>query len=587
MKLLASLMNSMLLTVLMCCLESVVVVCSSLCPSSCSCFLSGSTGGVIVNCSARDLTSLPVDLPSDVTELIADQNPFETLSPLPVLEQLKKINLQHCKLKYLNHKGEPNSVHSENLPNLQVLDLAENELSSVTPDLPSSLQILHYSHNDIQSIEPELLKHLTNLHELFLDHNLIIQLQASVFVKPGDESKDDLQTYLSQLQRLALNNNQISRLEPHTFQPLKLLVALSLSGNRLTHLDQETFSGLEELKHLDLSHNHLVLIANSTFKKLESLKHLYLNNNRLTSVPWGLPMLEWFDLSSNLLQTFPEEFKSDLFPAEVFNIAGNPLICDCHLLWLKELYDRREYLFKHLNVDSVEFVPVCHGPPTVAGDSWDMLSDDLFLCEGDDVRTRKPNSITSSSSNSGEAGRVVGKLVVKCGFVTDSTIEVHWSVESLTSFNTLYVHYYVFGKRDKTSKFTQVSIKKLKLTIDGLRPEMNYIVCLIPKLAEVEPEKLSPLSLEHCVETRTKEPPPVLIVSYLTVFWYYLLGMLATVIAIFSCIGGLALVYGVVSSKTDWSAKNMASEIDPPSGVSSASQSVQEILKKSGKPHAD
>ena len=593
MKLPGLLLPSTIVTVTLCCLDCIVTTCvanqSVGCPDSCICFSPDTLGGSVVNCSARGLTSLPGHFPEDSVELQADENLLQKLEPLPVLSKLQRLSLNHCQLKVLNSDAQPLSVHSDNLPTLLVLALSGNKLHIVPPYLPATLQTLHLDHNSIGQVYSSHLHHLRNLRELFLGHNFIVHLPASIFLWP-DSGDGNPETYMPSLEKLVLSGNQIAELEPGTFQTLKILTGLALSNNRLTHLQIGTFTGLTELQHLDLSNNHLLTVDNNTFKGLQSLKHLYLNNNRLSTVPWGLPMLEWLDLSSNLLQNFPEDFKSDLFPAEVFNIAQNPLICDCHLLWVKELYDRREYLFRHLNIDPVDFIPVCHGPPSVAGESWDVLSDSFFICgepAGD------PSRNVASSSAVPDSGHLLGKLGVKCGTVTDTTIEVHWNIEGSTTFSTFYVHYYIFGMRSKTSKFTEVSLKKRRLTLDSLHPETNYVVCLIPKVVETDPEKLSPLSLDHCIETRTKEPPPILIISYLTVFWYYLLGMLATVIALFSCIGGLALVYSVVCSKTtgQWSARYTSPEMDAldpmdAEGVPSGSEPISNAIKMN-KPHAD
>lgn len=95
---------------------------------------------------------------------------------------------------------------------------------------------------------------------------------------------------LSDLQRLDLSNNQISRIEPGAFE------------------------GLHNLKRLDLSNNKLGSINGSIFTGLQSLQKLMLSFNKLNTIPEGtfndLPALRRIDFQSDFLR------------------------CDCHLQWI-------------------------------------------------------------------------------------------------------------------------------------------------------------------------------------------------------------------------------------------------------------
>ena len=47
----------------------------------------------------------------------------------------------------------------------------------------------------------------------------------------------------------------------------------------------------------------------------------------------------------------------------------------------QELYDRREYVLKYIKIPHEDFVPTCASPSTLAGDSWNLLGDDVFRCD--------------------------------------------------------------------------------------------------------------------------------------------------------------------------------------------------------------
>lgn len=96
--------------------------------------------------------------------------------------------------------------------------------------------------------------------------------------------------HLSVLQKLDLSKNQISLIESDAFYNLTSLQRLDLSGNLIHTVYKEIFKGLINLERLILSQNKIVVLAVGTFEYLTALKQI--------------------------------------------DISGNPLKCDCDLLWL-------------------------------------------------------------------------------------------------------------------------------------------------------------------------------------------------------------------------------------------------------------
>jgi len=89
---------------------------------------------------------------------------------------------------------------------------------------------------------------------------------------------------LSNLKRLSLSENQITKIPPKTFANLPNLQSLSLRKNQLTVIDPRTFTNLSNLVELDLQINQLTEIKPETFAPLVNLQHLYLCRNELRAI---------------------------------------------------------------------------------------------------------------------------------------------------------------------------------------------------------------------------------------------------------------------------------------------------------------
>jgi Leucine-rich repeat (LRR) protein len=510
------------------------------CPSSCSCFIKVSTKGILVNCTSRDLHSVPGLFPINAEELILSENDFKTIdtSSFPILPKLQRLVINHTPL--INLVAEDSDVK---FPHLEVLDLSHNDLALVPLNLPRSLRVIHLSYNRIFELKGSTFSHLKKLKELYLDHNQLRKITEESF---HGLTKDEVT--LANLDKLSLKKNRIQSISPKAFENLISLSALNLARNKLSVLKMDTFHRLLDLEHLDLHGNRLSEIEDETFYMLKGLRFLSLKNNLLPSVPHGIPMLEWLDLSHNKIRNISSTQRTDIYPSELFILSHNPLHCDCNLLWLKEIFDRREYLHKHTDLKVADFYPSCASPSRVAGESWEHLGDETFVCLPEDALEVY------------EESDVPVELTLRHGRITDHSMEIQWSIKGRPKYESVFLQYYVFGKRSSGMKYIEINLNQREYTLKALQSDSNYIVCIIPKLDDSEEysiEKMRPLSYDHCLELSTL-PSNVLLenVSYLAVAGYYVLGMMGTIIALFSCIGGLALIYGVWTAKcSDWSAK--------------------------------
>ncbi|XP_072130871.1 leucine-rich repeat and fibronectin type III domain-containing protein 1-like [Mobula birostris] len=213
---------------------------------------------------------------------------------------------------------------------------------------------------------------------------------------------------MTSLVHLTLSRNTISQIMPLTFGDLRGLRALHLDSNRLTKLVNEHLKGLVNLRHLILNNNQLHHISEGSFNDfLTCLEDLDLSYNNLEYFPWEaiakmvnlntltldhnlidhieegtfsvLHKLSRLDMTSNRLQKLPPDplfLRTQLLVnakgAQYFSLTlsfgGNPLHCNCELLWLRRL----------TRMDDLE---TCASPPHLMGKYFWSISEEDFVCE--------------------------------------------------------------------------------------------------------------------------------------------------------------------------------------------------------------
>nr|XP_056707490.1 leucine-rich repeat and fibronectin type-III domain-containing protein 5 [Euleptes europaea] len=212
---------------------------------------------------------------------------------------------------------------------------------------------------------------------------------------------------MTSLVDLTLSRNTISFVTPHAFADLRNLRALHLNSNRLTKITHDMLSGLSNLHHLILNNNQLTLIFSTAFDDVLALEELDLSYNNLETIPWDavekmvslhtlsldhnmidnipkgtfshLHKMTRLDVTSNKLHKLPPDplfqraqvlATSGIISPSTFALSfgGNPLHCNCELLWLRRL--SRE--------DDLE---TCASPPLLSGRYFWSVPEEEFLCE--------------------------------------------------------------------------------------------------------------------------------------------------------------------------------------------------------------
>uniref|UniRef100_UPI00358F762A leucine-rich repeat and fibronectin type III domain-containing protein 1-like n=1 Tax=Myxine glutinosa TaxID=7769 RepID=UPI00358F762A len=207
---------------------------------------------------------------------------------------------------------------------------------------------------------------------------------------------------MSSLVDLTLSRNTLEDVAPGAFVDLHVLRSLYLDGNRLTELASRTLEGLASLRLFTASYNQLQHVAPDAFNDfLSSIEDLDLSYNNLDHVPWEAVskmgnlhvlsldhnLLAWvrpgafaylhkltrLDLTSNRLRTLapdpafsrPQGHDDELPP---FSLAGNPLHCNCELLWLRRL-------------KRPDLLETCASPTTLSSRSFWVIPEVDFVCK--------------------------------------------------------------------------------------------------------------------------------------------------------------------------------------------------------------
>ncbi|XP_052435692.1 leucine-rich repeat and fibronectin type-III domain-containing protein 5-like [Carassius gibelio] len=290
-------------------------------------------------------------------------------------------------------------------PNLATL-CAKKGLLFVPPNIDRHTVELRLADNFVTSIKRKDLANMTKLVDLTLSRNTISFITPHAFAD------------LENLRALHLDHNRLTRITNDTFSGMSKLHHLILNNNQLTLIHMGTFNDLLALEELDLSYNNLETIPWEAIQKMTSLHTLSLDHNMIEYIPEGtfslLQKLNRLDVTSNKLQKLPPDplfqraqvlATSGIMNPSSFALSfgGNPLHCNCELLWLRRL--NRE--------DDLE---TCATPLHLSGRYFWSIPEEEFLCE--------PPLITRHSH---EMRVLEGQRVaLKCKARGDPEPAIHW-----------------------------------------------------------------------------------------------------------------------------------------------------------------
>uniref|UniRef100_A0A8C8RNP8 Leucine rich repeat and fibronectin type III domain containing 3 n=1 Tax=Pelusios castaneus TaxID=367368 RepID=A0A8C8RNP8_9SAUR len=231
------------------------------------------------------------------------------------------------------------------------LRLTDNFIVAVRrQDLTDAPRLVHLtlSCNAIRQLGPYAFAGLRGLRSLHLDGNRL----AAV----GDQQLRGLPN----LRHLILSNNQLQDISPGAFDDfVRTLEDLDVSYNNLAQLPWETIRRLNNINSLGLDHNLITYVPQGVFADLHKLARLDITSNRLKKIPPD-PLF--------LRQPVYAKSKGSPVASLVLAFSGNPLHCNCELLWLRRL----------VREDDLE---TCASPPALLGKSFWSVPEEEFTCE--------------------------------------------------------------------------------------------------------------------------------------------------------------------------------------------------------------
>ncbi|CAM4695478.1 unnamed protein product [Leuciscus chuanchicus] len=277
----------------------------------------------------------------------------------------------------------------------------------VPPDIDRSTVELRLGGNYILRITQQDFANMTDLVDLTLSRNTISYIQPFSF--------GDLET----LRSLHIDNNRLVELGPDDLRGLVSLQHLILNNNQLGRISERAFEDLAaSLEDLDLSYNNLQALPWHSVRQMINLHQLSLDHNLLDYIPEGtfvdLERLARLDLTSNRLQKLPpdpifaraqdsEVMTTSFTPQLSLSIGGNPLHCNCELLWFRRL--ERD--------DDLE---TCASPPGLKGRYFWSVREDEFLCEQPLITQHTHRMLVLEGQTAS----------LRCEAIGDPTPTIHW-----------------------------------------------------------------------------------------------------------------------------------------------------------------
>lgn len=217
---------------------------------------------------------------------------------------------------------------------------------------------------------------------------------------------DDAFDGLSRLTVLDLNGASLVNISEHTFRGLNGLRTLNLAGNELSSVPTKQLSCLVRLEELSMGQNSYTVLQANCLKGLNNLKRIdisgatnlervergaFADNLNLETITLvtnrklekldegalsGLPNLRHVVLRENGFKTLPESLLA-WGELKVLELSDNPIHCDCQLMWLGNLLDKK-------NLTTLQ----CSTPLQLKDKSLRTLTSDDLGCSFTDPRQK-------------------------------------------------------------------------------------------------------------------------------------------------------------------------------------------------------
>lgn len=375
------------------------------CPARCEC----SAQSKSVSCHRKRLATIPEGIPIETRVLDLSKNKLRIITPdnFSSFQQLEDLDLSDNLISVV----EPGSFRSQLA--LRSLNFCSNLLQLVPAGVLSgltNLTRLDLSHNRLVVLLDHAFQDLRRLTSLEVGDNELVFISQRAFTGLlGLQSltlersnltvvPTDALAHLHSLVELRMRYLSISFLKPFSFKRLSrlrrleidywpfldTLPPLSLHGLNLTTLfitntNLSAFPGsalrnLPYLTHLNLSYCRIQHIHQGDLGQLPHLLELRLQGAQLVSIePFafvGLKSLQLLDVSQNRLDSLERGVFASPGSLQRLCLGGNPLVCDCRLLWLLNSH-------KPPSLQILDAQPECSAPEHLLGKTLRDLKEPL------------------------------------------------------------------------------------------------------------------------------------------------------------------------------------------------------------------
>ena len=224
---------------------------------------------------------------------------FNKLTSFPCFpETIEHIQLSGNKITEI-----PNNL--KNLLNLKFLDLSHNKITQI-PELPSSITTLNVYDNLISSIEESNTPQLSLLNLCFNNLSTVPILKENKlpFLLISNNCLNTFEYNFSQnfITKLELSNNNLKEIPQEIFE-LTYLYILNLSSNQIQSFNYDFTNS--KLSYLNISNNKISELPTVLPPNLE---YLYISNCGLRSLPDGFEKnneIYFLDISENEISQIP------------------------------------------------------------------------------------------------------------------------------------------------------------------------------------------------------------------------------------------------------------------------------------------
>uniref|UniRef100_A0A3B5BBV4 Chondroadherin-like protein n=1 Tax=Stegastes partitus TaxID=144197 RepID=A0A3B5BBV4_9TELE len=182
---------------------------------------------------------------------------------------------------------------------------------------------------------------------------------------------------LSSLKQLMIDRNRVEEIQPGAFSQLGFLNLLSITHNQLVYIPNMAFQVHKHMTRLDLGYNPMTYLGEDAVS-MAKLTHLFMDHMSLqdmanTAVSKS-PNLVHLDISHNQLRVIQPLSEGSPKLAR-FNLAGNPIYCNCYLRPLREWAIRNK----------VKLMGTCGGPAHLSGENLEAVYPAELRCQSQEA----------------------------------------------------------------------------------------------------------------------------------------------------------------------------------------------------------